>query len=167
MEDPNDALHDPDPAADKRRCYTVRRSVALSAYWYDRVRQVATSSNLKQRTYGLGQRRVLQVRTTELRATGFSGASWSLPTEELGLDQATAGQDHYRGERHHRRICDRPRLIGGDLADGAPWRSIGLQVPSVLRSISAPFVGAERWNHRPLVRVEHDGPRHETRAEPA
>ena len=47
MEDPSDALHDPDPAADKRRCYTVRRSVALSAYWYDRVRQVATSSNLK------------------------------------------------------------------------------------------------------------------------
>ena len=43
----NDALHDPDPAADKRRCYTVRRSVALSAYWYDRVRQVATRSNLK------------------------------------------------------------------------------------------------------------------------
>ena len=47
MEDPNDALHDPEPAADKRRCYTARRSVALSAYWYDRVRQVATSSNLK------------------------------------------------------------------------------------------------------------------------
>ena len=47
MEDPNDALHDPDPAADKRRCYTVRRSVALSVYWYERVRQVATSSNLK------------------------------------------------------------------------------------------------------------------------
>ena len=47
MEDPNDALHDPDPAADKRRCYTVRRSVALSVYWYERVRQVATGSNLK------------------------------------------------------------------------------------------------------------------------
>ncbi len=47
MEDPNDALYDPDPAADKRKCYTVRRSVALSAYWYDRVRQVATSSNLR------------------------------------------------------------------------------------------------------------------------
>ena len=47
MEDPNDPLHDPDPAADKRRCYTVRRSVALSAYWYERVRQVATSTNLK------------------------------------------------------------------------------------------------------------------------
>ena len=47
MEDPNDALHDPDPAADKRRCHTVRRSVALSAYWYERVRQVATSTNLK------------------------------------------------------------------------------------------------------------------------
>ncbi len=45
MEDPNDALHDPDPAADMRRCYTVRRSVALSAYWYERVRQVATSTN--------------------------------------------------------------------------------------------------------------------------
>ena len=27
--------------------YTVRRSVASSAYWYDRVRQVATSRNLK------------------------------------------------------------------------------------------------------------------------
>ncbi len=47
MEDPNDALYDPDPAADKRKCYTVRRSVALSAYWYDRVRQVANSSNLR------------------------------------------------------------------------------------------------------------------------
>ena len=47
MEDPNDALHDPDPAADKRRCHTVRRSVALSTYWYERVRQVATSTNLK------------------------------------------------------------------------------------------------------------------------
>ena len=47
MEDPNDALHDPDPAVDMRRCYTVRRSVALSAYWYERVRQVAASSNLK------------------------------------------------------------------------------------------------------------------------
>ena len=47
MDDPNDALHDPDPAADKRRCYTVRRSVALSAYWYERVQQVATSTNLK------------------------------------------------------------------------------------------------------------------------
>ena len=47
MEDPNDALHDPDPAVDKRSCYTVRRSVALSAYWYERVRQVATSTNLK------------------------------------------------------------------------------------------------------------------------
>ena len=47
MGKPNDALHHPDPAADKRRCCTVRRSVALSAYWYDRVRQVATSSNLR------------------------------------------------------------------------------------------------------------------------
>ena len=47
MEDPSDALHDPDPAADKRRCHTVRRSVALSDYWYERVRQVATSTNLK------------------------------------------------------------------------------------------------------------------------
>ena len=47
MDDPNDALYDPDPAADKRRCYTVRRSVALSAYWYERVQQVATSTNLK------------------------------------------------------------------------------------------------------------------------
>ena len=47
MDDPNDALYDPDPAADKRRCYPVRRSVALSAYWYERVRQVATSTNLK------------------------------------------------------------------------------------------------------------------------
>ena len=47
MEDPSDALHEPDPAADKRRCHTVRRSVALSAYWYERVRQVATSTNLK------------------------------------------------------------------------------------------------------------------------
>ena len=47
MEDPSDALHDPDPAADKRRSYTVRRSVALSAYWYERVRQVATTTNLK------------------------------------------------------------------------------------------------------------------------
>ena len=47
MEDPNDALHDPDPAADKRRCYTVRRSVALSAHWYERARRVATSTNLK------------------------------------------------------------------------------------------------------------------------
>ncbi len=47
MEDPNYALHDPDPAADMRRCYTVRRSVALSAHWYERVRRIATSSNLK------------------------------------------------------------------------------------------------------------------------
>lgn len=47
MEHPNDALHDPDPAADKRKCFTVRRSVALSAYWYERVRRVATSANLK------------------------------------------------------------------------------------------------------------------------
>ena len=47
MEDPTDALHDPDPAADMRRCYTVRRSVALSDYWYGRVRQIATRTNLK------------------------------------------------------------------------------------------------------------------------
>lgn len=47
MEDPSDYLHDPDPAADMRRCYTVRRSVALSAHWYERVRQIAASTNLK------------------------------------------------------------------------------------------------------------------------
>ncbi|MCY4026657.1 MAG: hypothetical protein OXH75_10155 [Acidobacteria bacterium] len=47
MENPNNALHDPDPAVDKRRCYTIRRSVALSDYWYERVRQVAISTNLK------------------------------------------------------------------------------------------------------------------------
>ena len=47
MEDPNDPLYDPDPAADMRKCYTVRCSVALSAYWHERVRQVATRSNLK------------------------------------------------------------------------------------------------------------------------
>ena len=47
MEDANDPLHDPDPAADLRRCYTIRRSVALSDYWYERVQQVATRTNLK------------------------------------------------------------------------------------------------------------------------
>ena len=63
MEDANDALHDPDPAVDKRRCYTVRRSVALSTYWYERVRQLATSTNLKP---GVVLRRAIQLGLVQL-----------------------------------------------------------------------------------------------------
>ena len=83
MEDPNDALHDPDPAADKRKCYTVRRSVALSAYWYERVRQVATSSNLKpgvilRNAIKLGLVQLEQQASPEEKRApvGRSGAAW-------------------------------------------------------------------------------------------
>ena len=121
MEDPNDALHDPDPAADKRRCYTVRRSVALSAYWYERVRQVATSTNLKP---GVILRNAIKLGLVQL-AAGTTGGRKAGPVRRLGTIGGRGGRASRReslvAAGRVRRRAMRLVTTGSRRAGGGRW----------------------------------------------
>ena len=43
----DDQLHDPDPAAVRRRRYSIRRSVAISEYMFAQIREIAALNDMK------------------------------------------------------------------------------------------------------------------------